>query len=77
LACANATLPVLSTITVARWLMNLAGCTKPNLAVTSSIGSASRSCAIFFELFQALCDQVESRLMPTTTVSGRQHGSSD
>ena len=45
------------------------GCCRPYFLVTSSIGSASRSCLMPLACFQALCDHVESRLMPTTTVS--------
>src|SRR6188508_2978860 len=47
-----------------------AGCARPYFFVTSSIGSARRSCLMPRACFQALCDHVESRLIPTTTVFG-------
>ena len=46
-----------------------AGCTRSYCLVTWSMGSARSSCLMPRSFFQALCDQVESRLMPTTTLS--------
>jgi len=48
----NATWPVSSTRTVARWLINFAGWTEPNFAVGSTSGSARRSCVFPLDAFQ-------------------------